>query len=267
MKSKCGLFEICILYLYSLWYLICECIGRVFWMKSGIYGQVFMRCEGRTALITGGTSGIGFETAKKLLSFGMNVIIGSNASAQESEKCLEELRVLYPKSKVEIWYVDLSSMSSVKTFAEKYLLSGLPLHLLINNAGIMFAPYKMTEDGLESHMAVNYFSHCLLTKLLLPRLKQSASEKCKARIVNVASCLHFLSEIDFQDLNSLHSYCPHHSYKQSKLCQVMFTQSLNKFLKNSGCPVLVNCIHPGIIYTNLYKHVWWASFLGPLFFR
>ncbi|GIY65118.1 hypothetical protein CEXT_774201 [Caerostris extrusa] len=238
MVSQCNFSEIISLYIFSAWYWLVECLNRLFFLKSGLSGQVFMRCEGRTAVITGGTTGIGFETAKKLLSFGMNVIIGSNSSAAESEKCLQLLRI-------EIWYVDLSSMESVKAFAEKYIHSGLPLHILINNAGIMFAPYKITEEGLESHMAVNYFSHCLLTKLLLPCIKKSGNLKCKARIINVSSCLHFLSQINFHDLNSVYDYCPHQSYMQSKLCQVMFTRSLNRFLKNSNCPVLVHCIHPG----------------------
>ncbi|GFV79283.1 hypothetical protein TNCV_71511 [Trichonephila clavipes] len=267
MISRCNISEIIALYIFSAWYWFVEWITRLFFLKSGLSGQVFLRCEGRTALITGGTKGIGFETARILLSFGMNVIIGSNSSSAESEKCLLKLRSLYPKSKVEIWYVDLKSMSSVKAFAEKYLHSGLPLHILINNAGIMFAPHEITEDGFESHMAVNYFSHCLLTKLLLPVIKQSGSSKCKSRIINVTSCLHFLSQIDFTDLNSLNSYCPHHSYMQSKLCLVMFTLSLNRFLKSSNCPVLVHCLHPGVIYTNLYKHVWWAKYLGPILFQ
>ncbi|XP_054714902.1 dehydrogenase/reductase SDR family member on chromosome X-like [Uloborus diversus] len=267
MTRNCSIFETVILYTFSLWYLINEWLGRLFWMKSGLSGQVFLRCEGRTALVTGGTSGIGFETVKKLLSFGMNVIIASNVSAQESEKCVQQLRILYPKSKVEVWYVDLSSLESVKALAEKYLLSGLPLHVLINNAGIMFSPYQKSADGLEMHMAVNYFSHCLLTKLLLPRLKQSGNSKCKARVVNVASCLHYLSEIDFHDLNSVQRYCRYHSYMQSKLCLVMFTLSLNQFLRSSGCEVIAHCVHPGVIYSNLYKHVWWASILGPLFFQ
>ncbi|KAG8190453.1 hypothetical protein JTE90_016692 [Oedothorax gibbosus] len=267
MISKCTFSEVFLLYVFSAWYWFVEFINRIFWLKSGLSGQVFLRCEGRTALITGGTSGIGYETVKKLLSFGMNVIIGSKSTAEENERCLQLLRSLYPKCKVEIWYVDLASMDSVKSFAEKYVLSGLPLHVLINNAGIMFAPFELTKDGFESHLAVNYLSHCLLTKLLLPRIKQSGSEKCKARIVNVSSCLHFLGEVDFADLHSLMGYCPHQSYEQSKLCQVMFTRTLNRYLKNSGCPVLVNCIHPGIIYSNLYQYVWWAKYVGPIFLQ
>lgn len=267
MRNKCNLYEIFVLYAFSAYYLLKEFFGRLFLMKSGLEGQVFLRCEGRTALITGGNCGIGFETARKLLSFGMNVIIGSNASPYDCDKCLRELRIAFPKCKVEIWYVDLACMGSVKSFAQKYLLSGLPLHLLINNAGVMFAPKKITGEGLESHMAINYFSHCLLTKLLLPQLQQSASPKFKARIVNVASCLHYLAEIDFQDMNSVQSYCPHHSYTQSKLCQVMFTQSLNQYLKKSGSLVNVNCVHPGVIYSNLYRYVWWAPYLGPFFFK
>lgn len=266
---NCNILETLILYVFSAWYVIKEWFGRLFWLKKGLAGQVFLRCEGRTALITGGTAGIGFETAKKLLSFGMNVIIASNATAQQSEKCLQELRVLFPKSKVEVWYVDLFSMSSVKALAEKYLISGLPLHVLINNAGIMFAPYKLSDDGLESHIAINYFSHCLLTKLLLPRLQESSSSKCKSRIINVSSCLHYLTEIDFENLCSMdsNSYCRYHSYMQSKLCLVMFTQYLNQFFKSGGCEVLVHSVHPGVIFSGLYKYVWWAPFLGPFFLQ
>lgn len=74
------------------------------------------------------------------------------------------------------------------------------LFLFFFLAGIMFAPYRLSADGLESHMAVNYLSHCLLTKLLLPRLKESSTSKCKSRIINVASCLHYIAEIDFENL-------------------------------------------------------------------
>uniref|UniRef100_A0A2L2YMG4 Dehydrogenase/reductase SDR family member on chromosome X n=2 Tax=Parasteatoda tepidariorum TaxID=114398 RepID=A0A2L2YMG4_PARTP len=266
MRSRCSIGEIFYLYLFSMYCLFLELLGK-FWFKSGLTGKVFMRCEGRTAVVTGGTNGIGYETVKKLLGFGMNVIIASNTSAADSECCLQILRSLFPKSKVEIWYVDLSSMSSVKAFADKYLLSGLPLHILINNAGIMFAPRKITDEGFESHLAINYYSHALLTKLLLPRLKESASPSCKTRVINVSSCLHYISEIDFSDINSISSYCPHHAYMQSKVCLMLFTLALNGYLKNSRIPVLVNCIHPGIVYTDLYKHVWWPKFVGPFLFQ
>ncbi|XP_015911806.1 polyprenol dehydrogenase isoform X2 [Parasteatoda tepidariorum] len=232
MRSRCSIGEIFYLYLFSMYCLFLELLGK-FWFKSGLTGKVFMRCEGRTAVVTGGTNGIGYETVKKLLGFGMNVIIASNTSAADSECCLQILRSLFPKSK----------------------------------AGIMFAPRKITDEGFESHLAINYYSHALLTKLLLPRLKESASPSCKTRVINVSSCLHYISEIDFSDINSISSYCPHHAYMQSKVCLMLFTLALNGYLKNSRIPVLVNCIHPGIVYTDLYKHVWWPKFVGPFLFQ
>lgn len=266
MTSNCGFYEIFVLYVFSLYYLVKEFFSKLF-LKTGLSGKLLLKCNGRTAIITGGTGGIGLETAKKLLSYGMNVIIGSHISDEEKKLCLKELRKLYPDSEVEIWHLDLASMQSVKQFASKFLETNRPLHILINNAGVMFVPYQLTEDDFESHMAINYLSHCLLTKLLLPHLQESGKTKCHARIVNVSSCLHYLGKINFDDMHSRKGYCPHYSYMQSKLAQVMFTLSSDRFLKLGGCPVTAVCVHPGVVYSRLYKHVWWVPYLGPIFFK
>lgn len=243
-----------------------EFFSKLF-LKTGLSGKLLLKCNGRTAIITGGTSGIGLETVKKLLSFGMNVIIGTHISDDKKRQHEDALRRLYPESQVEIWHLDLASMQSVKQFAFKFLESNRPLHILINNAGVMFVPYQLTEDAFESHMAINYLSHCLLTKLLLPCLREAGKTKCHARIVNVSSCLHYLATVNFDDMHSKKGYCPHYSYMQSKLAQVMFTFSLDRFLKLGGCPVTTVCVHPGIVYSPLYRSVWWAPYLGPIFFK
>ncbi|KAH8025311.1 hypothetical protein HPB51_006935 [Rhipicephalus microplus] len=134
-------------------------------------------------------------------------------------------------------------------------------------AGVMLMPYLETEDGFELHVSINYLGHCLLTALLLPLLIAASSKGQAARIVNVSSCVHKAGRMDIDDLNSRKSYSCYNGYAQSKLAQVLFTKALGRHLKAKGVPVTVNCIHPGIVNTQLYQRVWWAPLVAGLFFR
>lgn len=134
-------------------------------------------------------------------------------------------------------------------------------------AGVMFTPYQETEDGFESHLSTNYLGHCLLTALLLPRLISAGTPKRMARIVNVSSCVHKVARINFDDMHSRSLYSSYFSYAQSKLAQVMFTQSLARYFRVEHIPVAVNCLHPGIVDTNLYKRVFWAPLVSGIFFK
>uniref|UniRef100_A0A224YVG0 Dehydrogenase n=1 Tax=Rhipicephalus zambeziensis TaxID=60191 RepID=A0A224YVG0_9ACAR len=173
----------------------------------------------------------------------------------------------HPTAQVELLHLDLSSMASVKLFAEEILKSESKVDALICNAGVMLVPYRETENRFESHMSINYLGHCLLTALLLPLLIAASSKGQTARIVNVSSCVHKVGRMNIDDLNSRKTYSCYNGYAQSKLAQVLFTKALGRHLKAKGIPVTVNCVHPGIVNTQLYQRVWWAPLVAGLFFR
>lgn len=219
-----------------------------------------------TAVITGGSKGLGFETTQSLLALGVRVIVGSS-SPKRAAMAKQRLFEKHPNGQVEFLPLDLRCMSSVKSFAEEVIARTATVDLLICNAGVMMVPYSQTEDGFESHLSVNYLGHCLLTALLLPRLASAGTARKMARIVNVTSCVHKAASISFDDLQSKRWYSPYHGYAQSKLAQVMFTESLARHLRSGGLPVSVNCVHPGIVDTDLYQMVTWSPLVSGLFFR
>ncbi|XP_037569231.1 dehydrogenase/reductase SDR family member on chromosome X homolog [Dermacentor silvarum] len=255
------------LYVLSAYYLLWECLLRI---KSQLSPQEQMSygCMlNKTVLVTGGSGGIGHETIRALLSLGARVIDGSPDTNFNKEQRKHLLLDGQPTAQVELLHLDLSSMASVKTFAENILKSESKLDLLICNAGVMLMPYQETEDGFESHMSINYLGHCLLTALLLPLLIAAGNKGPTARIVNVSSCAHKAARINLDDLHSRKRYSCYHGYTQSKLAQVLFTKSLAKRLQAKVIPVTVNCVHPGIVNTQLYQRVWWAPLVAGLVFK
>lgn len=156
--------------------------------------------EKKTAVVTGGTQGLGLETVRALLYRNARVIVGSSTPVRSInvKKYLEEA---IPGSEVEILPLDLRSMSSVDNFAQEILRRNVVVDILICGAGVMFTPYQETEDGFESHLSINYIGHCLLTALLLPRLISAGTPKRMARIVNVSSCVHKVARINFDDMH------------------------------------------------------------------
>lgn len=254
------------LYVLSAYYLLWECFLRIKGQLSPPQQISYRSMINKTVVVTGGSGGIGHETVRTLLSLGARVIDGSPDTIFKEERkrlLLEGQRT----AQVELLHLDLGSMASVKSFAENILRSERKLDALICNAGVMLMPYRETEDGFESHMSINYLGHCLLTALLLPLLMAAGSKEQTARIVNVSSCVHKAGHINIDDLNSRNMYSCYHGYTQSKLAQVLFTKSLAKHLQAKGIPVTVNCVHPGIVSTQLYQRVWWAPLVSGLFFR
>ena len=235
------------------------------------------RLDGKVAIITGGSRGIGLEVAIVLLQKGCHVIIASSANPdiarQLTKRIIEKVKKQNVENekigKLEIWRLDLLSLKSVQQFVDKFNSSGVKdLNYLVNNAAIMFAPKKITDDGFESHFQVNYLGHCLLIWLLMPVMVSSA-QKCgqRSRVVNVSSSTHFARDLCLNDLQSKQIYSPFHSYAQSKLCQIMFTFSLNDWFKTNqqfGQYITVNALHPGVALTELYENVWWVKLLPSL---
>ncbi|XP_046395066.1 dehydrogenase/reductase SDR family member on chromosome X-like [Ischnura elegans] len=214
----------------------------------------------QVAVITGGARGIGVEVVKKLLKCGMNVVIGCrNVSAgEEVVKKIREGGII--GGDVKVLQLDMESMLSVRQFADKVKAAYPKIDVLINNAGIMFAPFKLTggDDPLnpvmESHFSVNYAGHFLLTHLLLPNLKAAGEDGIQhSRVVNVSSIAHFAGDINFKDIHSEKCYMPSAAYAQSKLAQVLFTRHLEKLFRESDVPVHVYAVHPGVCNTDLFE--------------
>uniref|UniRef100_A0A1A9WIU1 Uncharacterized protein n=1 Tax=Glossina brevipalpis TaxID=37001 RepID=A0A1A9WIU1_9MUSC len=223
----------------------------------------------RIAVITGGNRGIGLRIIQKLLNCDMTVIIGVRDpnSAEEAVKSLVDLENI--EGKIICEHLDVANMKSVKEFAEKIKAKFSKVDLLINNAGIMFAPYKLTEDEFESHLAVNYLGHFLLQHLLLPELIKAGNKERKARIVNISSCVHLIGRINYEDINAKKYYYPAAAYSQSKLAQILSTRHLQSVLDLQGLPVLVLAVHPGIVNTDLFEYTSTTSvpFIKKLIFK
>jgi len=136
------------------------------------------------------------------------------------------------------------------------------LDILINNAGVMRCPRSLTSEGIEMQFGVNHLGHFLLTHLLLDKIKESAP----SRIINVSSVAHTRGKINFDDLNSEKAYDPAVAYEQSKLANVLFTKELAQRLQGSG--VTVNALHPGIVDTNITRHMaFMQSYMATMFLR
>uniref|UniRef100_A0A8C9WAG9 Polyprenol dehydrogenase n=1 Tax=Scleropages formosus TaxID=113540 RepID=A0A8C9WAG9_SCLFO len=206
------------------------------------------------AIVTGGAKGMGYETARHLTSLGMHVVIAGN-SEEEGLAAVRKIREENSKGKVEFQFLDLSSLKSVRQFVRMFKDRRLPLHILVNNAGVMLVPERQTEDGFELHFGLNYLGHFLLTNLLLDTLKQSGSHDSCARVVTVSSATHYVGVLNLEDLQSRSCYCAHGAYAQSKLALVLFSYHLQQKLTAGGFPVTVNVVDPGMVNTDLYQNL------------
>jgi NAD(P)-dependent dehydrogenase (short-subunit alcohol dehydrogenase family) len=186
-----------------------------------------------TILVTGATDGLGRRVAKELVAMGTTVLLHGR-SPERLERSFEELRSQTGSEKVNTYLADLSSLAAVRDLAERILSTHDRLDVLVNNAGMITRERKESKDGYELTFAVNYLSHFLLTRLLLPLLKDSA------RIINVASAGQ--SPLDFSNLMLGQGYDAMKAYSQSKLAQVMFTFDLAERVRDTG--VSVNALHP-----------------------
>ena len=211
--------------------------------------------DGKTVVITGGNSGIGKETAVDLARRGARVIIGCR-NLQKGEEALKEIKERSGNSNVFLEELDLASLKSVRTFADKILSLESRVDVLINNAGVLMCPYQKTKDGFEMQFGTNHLGHFLLTMLLLDRLKRSQP----SRIINVSSYGHRMGsdKINFADINFEKSYDSWAAYYNSKLANVLFTRELSKRLE--GTHVTVNALHPGAVSTELQRHMFFSSF-------
>ncbi|XP_004495007.1 short-chain dehydrogenase TIC 32 B, chloroplastic [Cicer arietinum] len=210
-----------------------------------------------TAIITGGASGIGLETARVLALRKAHVII----AARNMESAKEAKRVILmdnESARVDIMKLDLSSFNSVTSFVRNFLALHLPLNILINNAGVMFCPFQLSYDGIEMQFATNHLGHFLLTNLLLDKMKQTAkSSGIEGRIINLSSIAHtytYEEGIRLDNINDKIGYSDKKAYGQSKLANILHANELSRRLKEEGVNVTANSVHPGIIMTPLMRH-------------
>lgn len=218
----------------------------------------------KLAIVTGANDGLGFQTTLALSKKDIKVVMACR-NLKKGNKALEEIIRQVPEARLELIHLDLSKLSSVRTFAEEYKQKHEQLDLLINNAGIMIPPYELTEDGFESQLGVNYLGHFLLTGLLLPLLEETSG----SRVVSLSSNAHKNGKIHFDDMQFSKKYSAFAAYSQSKLACLIFAKELQRRLGKSGSKVLSVAAHPGISDTNLFKHMpkWVTSIFGGLIRR
>ncbi|XP_050672702.1 retinol dehydrogenase 11-like isoform X1 [Leptidea sinapis] len=214
---------------------------------------------GRTAIVTGGTNGMGLRIATDFASRGARVIV----ACPFIDEGTQGRNVIVDKtgnSDVVFKMLDLASLASVRSFAKEILETEDRLDILINNAGVGVGVDRLTKDGLNFIMQVNYFGHFLLTLLLLPLLLKTGTPSEPARVVNTSSILHNIGIINFDQMNSLKYWYTIQLYGNSKLCLILFAHELAKKLK--GKNVVINTVDPGAVGTGIFNCV--GSFFGVL---
>jgi NAD(P)-dependent dehydrogenase (short-subunit alcohol dehydrogenase family) len=204
--------------------------------------------SGRTALVTGGNSGLGYQAVLQLARHGARVLLAARDGARGTA-ALERLGTEAPGGRAELAQIDLADLASVERFAAGFLAGGGGLDLLINNAGVMAIPHReTTAQGYERQFGTNHLGHFALTGRLLPALAQRPG----SRVVTVSSNQHKRARsINFGDLQGERSYRPWGAYAQSKLANAMFVLELDRRLRAAGLDIISAGAHPGFAYTNL----------------
>ncbi|WP_394846716.1 SDR family oxidoreductase [Pendulispora brunnea] len=206
---------------------------------------------GRTVFVTGGASGIGFQASKALAACGARVIV-LGRDRIKGEAAVEAIREHSPDAVLEFQEMDLGRLASIAAFAERWLATGDPVHLLLNVAGVMAVPRReATADGFEVHMGTNFLGHFALTAHLLPALRSG-----HARIVTVSAAVGRwnMARLDPEDLHAeRQSYSPMGAYARSKLAGIMFAVELHR--RASACGITSVAVDPGTAVTNLQRNV------------
>jgi len=205
--------------------------------------------QGRTAVVTGANSGIGFEAAAVLAQRGAVTVLACRDTGK-AERAAARLSATAPQAKVSVVRLDLASLDSVRAAAEQIRASHERLDLLINNAGLMMPPRGTTADGFELQFGTNHLGHFALTGLLLDRLLTVPG----SRVVTVSSNGHRAGRINFADLQSERRYGRMSAYAQSKLANLMFTYELERRLRAAGAATIALAAHPGSAGTDLVRH-------------
>ncbi|XP_020267824.1 short-chain dehydrogenase TIC 32, chloroplastic [Asparagus officinalis] len=209
-----------------------------------------------TAIITGATSGIGAETARVLAKRGVKLVI----PARDIKRAVEVKKIILresPQAEIIIMEMDLSSFDSIQTFCSNFISLGLPLNILINNAGKYNQRLDLSGDKFEMTFATNYLGHYLLTELLLEKMVQTASTTgIEGRIINLSSVVHsWVGRGGFQFCNMLNpkEYNGTLVYAQSKLANILHAKEIARQLRERKVKVTANAVHPGIVNTGIIR--------------
>lgn len=218
---------------------------------------------GKVIVVTGGNSGLGYESVKAFAEKGAEVIMASR-SVEKGEKAKSEIGKT--KGKIVVMQLDLMEFASIKKFSVAFKIKYDKLDVLLNNAGIMTTPYFLTKDGLEAQNGTNHFGHFLLTGLLFDLIKKTPG----SRIVNVSSSAHKQGKMDFDNFlfERGKGYSPLKSYGRSKLANLLFTLELQNQIEAHGIDAMAVSAHPGVAQTNLAQHIegkFWFKLLMPVF--
>jgi len=201
--------------------------------------------DGKVVMVTGASSGIGEAATLELAKMGASVVMVSRSESR-GRAALERIKKSGNES-VTLKLADLSSIESVRSMAESFQAEHTRLDVLVNNAGLFNLRRRVTPDGYESTFEVNYLSQFLLTNLLLPQLEAAAP----SRVVNTASDAHYGGRVDFDNLQGERGFSGWAAYSNSKMEVVLFTKELARKVKGKG--VTANCLHPGVVATNIFK--------------
>jgi NAD(P)-dependent dehydrogenase (short-subunit alcohol dehydrogenase family) len=202
--------------------------------------------SGRTAVVTGGNSGLGFVTARELARAGADVVIASR-DLGKAERAVSQILAAAPSASARVSELDLGDLQSVRGFAARFADEHGRLDLLINNAGVMAPPRQLTKDGFESQFGINHLGHFALTGLLLEPLLSAP----QPRVVTVSSGMHRMGKVNFDDLQAERRYNNWLAYGQSKLANLYFCFELQRRATLADWPLKSLASHPGYAATNL----------------
>lgn len=222
--------------------------------------------NGKVIIVTGGNSGLGFESVKAFAGKGAHVVLASR-SFQKGEAAKSKIQESDPSGRIEVMELDLMDLASVAVFAKQFIAKYDRLDVLLNNAGIMTTPYFKTKDGFEAQLGTNHLGHFALTGLLLERIKKTPG----CRVVNVSSNGHRFGTMDFDNLlfEEGKGYTPMKAYGRSKLANLLFTYELQRQFEANKVDASVLAAHPGASRTNLDRYLkgkFWYYLLWPFAF-
>lgn len=202
--------------------------------------------SGKVTVVTGGNSGLGYESVAALAAAGATVVMASR-NADRAAAAIEEIHRSAPQAEIEAMILDLSSLESIRAFSSALASRFERIDILMNNAGVMALPRTETADGFEMQLGVNHLGHFALTGLLFPNLTSAEG----SRVVTVTSLAAEPGRMNFADLMSTDSYSRWGAYRQSKLANMLFGRELHRRLSRSDRAITSVLAHPGVSSTNL----------------
>jgi len=221
--------------------------------------------KGKVIIVTGGNSGLGYESVKAFAEKGATVVLASR-SIENGEAAKNKILQHTTNGDIVVNQLDLKDLNSIRSFAANFKENFDRLDILLNNAGIMTTPYGLTKDGFESQVGTNHLGHFALTGQLIDLIKKTS----ESRVVTVSSLAHKQGKMDFDNLlfTDAKEYSPLKSYGRSKLANLLFTYELQRLFESNGINSKALAAHPGVSQTNLTRYIdgkWWFGILRPIF--